>query len=139
MLHREARGGTRVSETAIFERYLESMLRICQVDADRARLLIRARGDQVMAALRDALQPGGRDSDRTIALIDLYLHTTLEMLYEAAQFEDRIGFAEAEMKAWAVVGALDRAADAVRAGDKDTMLAAMMAAESVLGINLSRP
>lgn len=126
-----------MSETAVFTRYLESMLRVSQVNPEGARLAIRAREDQVMAALRDALRSGTRDSERTVALIDFYMHVTLQMLYDAAQIGDRLEFAEAEMKAWAVAGALDRAANAVEARDRDTVVAAMLAAESVLGINLS--
>jgi hypothetical protein len=72
-----------------------------------------------------------------VALIEMYMYTTLEMLFKAAVGDDRIEFGEAEMKAWAVAGALDRAADAVQAGDRDTAIAAMMAAEAVLGIDLT--
>ncbi len=131
------RGIAAMSGAAVFTKYLESMLRVGQADPEKARLAIRAREDQVMAALRDALRAGSRDSQRTVALIDFYMHATLQMLYDAAQSTDRLEFAEAEMKAWTVAGALDRAADAVRDGDRDTMLAAITAAESVLGINLS--
>lgn len=129
--------GRGMSETAIFARYVAAMLRIGQADPDRARAAILARGDQVLAALRDALQPGARDSVRIVALIDMYLQTTLEMLYAASRSDDRLDFAEAEMKAWAVAGALDRAAQAAQSKDRDTVFAAMRAAESVLGINLS--
>ncbi len=129
--------GRGMSETAIFARYVAAMLRIGQADPDRARAAILARGDQVLAALRDALQPGARDSVRIVALIDMYLQTTLEMLYAASRSEDRLDFAEAEMKAWAVAGALDRAALAAQSKDRDTVFAAMRAAESVLGLNLA--
>ncbi len=130
-------GGRVVSETAIFARHVAAMLRVGQADPEKARVAIQARGDQVMAGLRDALRPGAKDSERMIALIEMYLYTTLEMLYRAGIGSDRLQFGEAEMKAWAVAGALDRAADAVQKGDRDTAVAAMMAAETVLGIDLA--
>ncbi len=126
-----------MSETAIFAKYVADMLRVGQADPEKARIAIQARGDQVMTGLRDALRPGAKDSERMIALIEMYMYTTLEMLYRAAISDDRIEFGEAEMKAWAVASALDRAADAVQEGDRDTAVAAMMAAETVLGIDLT--
>lgn len=132
---REAARG--MTDTAIFARYVTVMLRIGQADPESARVAIEARRDQVMSTLKDALRPGTTDSERMVALTELYLHATLEMLYLASRAEDRIVFAEAEMKAWAVARALDRAVDAALEGDRDTAVAAMMAAESVLGINLT--
>jgi len=126
-----------MSETAVFAKYVAAMLRMGQSDPDKARVAIQAQGDQVLAGLRHALRPSTRDSEKMVALIEMYLYTTLEMLVRATRSDDRIEFGEAEMKAWAVAGALDRAADAMLAEDRDTAVAAMVSAEAVLGIDLS--
>jgi len=90
----------------------------------------------VLAALRDSLLPSARDSQRIVALIDLYMQATFEMLFEAARSDDRIVFGEAEIKAWAVAGALDRGAEAALKGDRDALMASMRAAEAILGLDL---
>jgi len=128
-----------MGETAIFSECVAAMVRVGEVDPRRIRVAVQARSDQVAAALRDAMQPGTRYAKRLLALIDLYLQLTLEMLLDAARLGDRVDFAEAETKAWAVARALDRAAEALKAGDGDTVVAAMMAAESVLGIDITSP
>jgi len=93
-----------------------------------------ARGDQVLAALRDSLLPAAKDSQRIVALIDLYLQA--RMLFEAARSDDRIEFGEAEIKAWAVAGALDRGAEGALKGDRHALMASMRAAEAILGLDL---
>ncbi len=128
-----------MEETATFADCVATMLRLGEADPKRVSVAVRARGDQVAAALRDAMRPGTRYAQRLLALIDLYLQVTFEMLVDASRFGDRIDFAEAETKAWAVAGALDRAVEALRAGDGDTVLAAMMAAESLLGLDITSP
>jgi hypothetical protein len=94
-----------------------------------------ARGDQVLAALRDSMLPAAKDSERIVALIDLYVQATFEMLVEAARSDDRIEFGEAEIKAWAVAEALDRGAEGAQIGDRDAMRASMRAAEAILGLD----
>jgi hypothetical protein len=94
-----------------------------------------ARGDQVLAGLRDSMLPAAKDSARIVALIDLYVQATFEMLLEAARSNDRIEFGEAEVKAWAVAEALDRGAEGARNRDRDTMMASMRAAETILGLD----
>ncbi len=120
----------------VFAGSVSAMLRLAQTEPEKARLSLSARSDQVLAALRESLQPRANDSQRIVALIDLYMQATLEMLFEAARSEDRIVFGEAEFKAWAVAGALDRGAEAARRGDREAMLAAMRAAESIIGLDL---
>ncbi len=125
-----------MSDRAVFAESIYAMLRFAQADPERARVSLAARSDQVLAALRDSLQPGASDAQRIVALIDLYMQATFEMLFDAARTEDRIAFGEAEMKAWAVAGALDRGAEAAVNGDRETLFAAMRAAEAVLGLDL---
>jgi hypothetical protein len=81
------------------------------------------------------MQPAAKDSARIVALIDLYVQATFEMLLEAARSDDRIEFGEAEVKAWAVAEALDRGAEGARKRDRETMMASMRAAEAVLGLD----
>jgi hypothetical protein len=90
----------------------------------------------VLAALRDSLLPAAKDSQRIVALIDLYMQATFEMLFEAARSDDRIVFGEAEIKAWAVAGALDRGAEGALKGDRNALMASMRAAEAILGLDL---
>jgi predicted ArsR family transcriptional regulator len=123
------------SRDAVFVESVSAMLKLAQSDPERARVALVARGDQVLAALRDSMQPAAKDSARIVALIDLYVQATFEMLLEAARSNDRIEFGEAEVKAWAVAEALDRGAEGARKRDRETMMAAMRAAEAVLGLD----
>jgi len=123
------------SRDAVFVESVSAMLKLAQSDPERARVALVARGDQVLAALRDSMQPAAKDSVRIVALIDLYVQATFEMLLEAARSDDRIEFGEAEVKAWAVAEALDRGAEGARKRDRESMMAAMRAAEAVLGLD----
>jgi hypothetical protein len=123
------------SRDAVFVESVSDMLRLAQSEPERARVALVARGDQVLAALNDSTLPGAKDSQRVVALIDLYVQATFEMLFEAARSDDRIEFGEAELKAWAVAEALDRGAEAVREGDRDALTVSMRAAEAILGLD----
>ncbi len=123
------------SRDAVFVESVSAMLKLAQSDPERARVALVARGDQVLAALRNSMQPAAKDSVRIVALIDLYVQATFEMLLEAARSNDRIEFGEAEVKAWAVAEALDRGAEGARNRDRDAMMAAMRAAEAILGLD----
>jgi len=123
------------SRDALFVESVSSMLRLAQSDPEKARVQLVARGDQVLAALRDSMLPAARESQRIVALIDLYVQATCEMLVEAARSDDRIEFGEAEIKAWAVAEALDRGAEGAQIGDSQAMRASMRAAEAILGLD----
>ena len=123
------------SRDAVFVESVSAMLKLAQTDPERARVAMVARGDQVLAALRDSLLPAAKDSERIVALIDLYVQATFEMLVEAARSDDRIEFGEAEIKAWAVAEALDRGAEGAQIGDSQAMRASMRAAEAILGLD----
>ena len=98
------------SREAVFVESVSAMLNLAQSDPERARVALVARGDQVLAALRDSMLPAAKDSARIVALIDLYVQATFEMLLEAARSNDRIEFGEAEVKAWARRGGGGRGA-----------------------------
>ena len=123
------------SRDAVFVESVSAMLKLAQSDPERARVALVARGDQVLAALRDSMMPAAKDSARIVALIDLYVQATFEMLLEAARSDDRIEFGEAEVKAWAVAETLDRGAAEARKGDRDAVMASMRAAEAILGLD----
>ena len=123
------------SRDAVFVESVSAMLKLAQTDPERARVAMVARGDQVFAALRDSMTPAANDSERIVALIDLYVQATFEMLVEAARSDDRIEFGEAEIKAWAVAEALDRGAEGAQIGDRQAMRASMRAAEAILGLD----
>jgi hypothetical protein len=123
------------SRDAVFVESVSAMLKLAQTDPERARVAMVARGDQVLAALRDSMLPAAKDSERIVALIDLYVQATFEMLFEAARSDDRIEFAEAEIRAWAVAEALDRGAEGARNGDRDAVMASMRSAEAILGLD----
>ena len=120
------------SRDAVFVESVSAMLKLAQTDPERARVAMVARGDQVLAALRDSMLPAAKDSERIVALIDLYVQATFEML---ARSDYRIEFGEAEIKAWAVAEALDRGAEGAQIGDRDAMRASMRAAEAILGLD----
>jgi hypothetical protein len=123
------------SRDAVFVESVSAMLKLAQSDPERARVALVARGDQVLAALRDSMLPEAKDSARIVALIDLYVQATFEMLLEAARSNDRIEFGEAEVKAWAVAEALDRGAEGARTRDREIMIASMRAVEAILGLD----
>jgi len=123
------------SRNAVFVESVSAMLKLAQSDPEKARVALVARGDQVLAALRDSMLPAAKDSERIVALIDLYVQTTFAMLLEAARANDRIEFGEAEIKAWAVAEALDRGAEGARKRDRDTMIGSMRAVEAILGLD----
>jgi hypothetical protein len=108
---------------------------LAQSDPEKARVALVARGDQVLAALRDSMLPAAKESQRIVALIDLYVQATFEMLVEAARSDDRIEFGEAEIKAWAVAEALDRGAEGALKRDHDALTSSMRAAEAILGLD----
>ena len=123
------------SRDAVFVESVSAMLKLAQSDPEKARVALVARGDQVLAALRDSMLPEAKDSERIVALIDLYVQATFEMLLEAARSNDRIEFGEAEVKAWAVAEALDRGAEGARNRDRDAMMASMRSVEAILGLD----
>jgi hypothetical protein len=124
-----------ISPDSAFAESVSAMLRLAQGDPGTARVALVARGDPVLAALRDSVLPAARDSQRIVALIDLYVQATYEMLFEAARSDDRLEFGEAEIKAWAVADALDRGAEAARKGDREAVRASMRSAEAILGLD----
>jgi hypothetical protein len=128
-----------ISRDAVFVESVSAMLKLAQTDPERARVALVARGDQVLAALRDSMLPEAKDSARIVALIDLYVQATFAMLLEAARSDDRIVFGEAEIKAWAVAEALDRGAEGARNRDRETMLTSMRVAEAILGLDFMSP
>jgi predicted ArsR family transcriptional regulator len=123
------------SRDAVFVESVSAMLKLAQSDPERARVALVARGDQVLAALRDSMLPDAKDSERIVALIDLYVQATFAMLLEAARSNDRIEFGEAEIKAWAVAEALDRGAEGARNRDREAMTASMRTVEAILGLD----
>ena len=123
------------SRDSVFVQSVSAMLKLAQSDPERARVALVARGDQVLASLRDSMLPEAKDSARIVALVDLYVQATFEMLLEAARSDDRIEFGEAEVKAWAVAEALDRGAEGARKRDRDAMMASMRAVEAILGLD----
>ena len=127
------------SRDAVFVESVSAMLKLAQTDPERARVALVARGDQVLAALRDSMLPDAKDSARIVALIDLYVQATFAMLLEAARSNDRIVFGEAEIKAWAVAEALDRGAEGARQRDRETMMTSMRVAEAILGLDFMSP
>ena len=127
------------SRDAVFVESVSAMLKLAQSDPERARVALVARGDQVLAALRDSMLPEAKDSARIVALIDLYVQATFAMLLEAARSNDRIVFGEAEIKAWAVAEALDRGAEGARRRDRETMMTSMRVAEAILGLDFMSP
>src|SRR4029450_8500501 len=76
------RGGGMTSRDAVFVESVSAMLKLAQSDPERARMALVARGDQVLAALRDSMLPAAKDSERIVALIDLYVQATFAMLLE---------------------------------------------------------
>lgn len=127
------------SRDAVFVQSVSAMLKLAQSDPERARVALVARGDQVLASLRDSMLPEAKDSARIVALIDLYVQATFEMLLEAARSDDRIEFGEAEVKAWAMAEALDRGAEGARKRDLDAMTASMRVVEEILGLDFMSP
>jgi hypothetical protein len=123
------------TQDAVYVESVSSMVMLAQSDPEKARVGLVARGDQVLAALRESTLPAAKDPQRIAALIDLYVQATFEMLFEAASSDDRIEFGEAELKAWAVAEALDRGTEGAVNGDRDAMMASMREAEAILGLD----
>ena len=123
------------SPDSVFAESVSAMLRLAQGDAEAARVALVARGDQVLAALRDSVLPEARDTQRIVALVDLYVQATFEMLFDAARSDDRLEFGEAEIKAWGVADALTQGAEAARRGDRGAVRASMRSAEAILGLD----
>src|SRR5262245_34218836 len=123
------------SRDAAFVESVSAMVILAQPDPDKARVGLVARGDQVLAALRESTLPRAKDPQRIAALIDLYVQATFEMLFEAASADDRIEFGEAEVKAWAVAEALDRGTEGAVKGNRETLWASMRQAEAILGLD----
>jgi hypothetical protein len=120
---------------AVFVESVSAMVMLAQSDPEKARVGLEARGDQVLAALRESVLPAAKPPQRIAALINLYVQATFEMLFEAARSDDRIEFGEAEIKAWAVAEALDRGAEWARNGDRGAVMASMREAEAILGLD----
>ena len=74
------------SRDAVFVESVSAMLKLAQSDPEKARVALVARGDQVLAALRDSMLPEAKDSARIVALIDLYVQATFEMLVGGGTF-----------------------------------------------------
>jgi hypothetical protein len=123
------------TQDAVYVESVSSMVMLAQSDPEKARVGLVARGDQVLAALRESTLPAAKDPQRIAALIDLYVQATFEMLFEAASSDDRIEFGEAEVKAWAVAEALDRGTEGAVNGDRAAMMTSMREAEAILGLD----
>ena len=123
------------TQDAVYVESVSSMVMLAHSDPEKARVGLVARGDQVLAALRESTLPAAKDPQRIAALIDLYVQATFEMLFEAASSDDRIEFGEAEVKAWAVAEALDRGTEGAVNGDRAAMMTSMREAEAILGLD----
>ena len=124
-----------MTRDAVYVESVSAMVILAQSDPEKARVGLVARGDQVLAALRESTLPTAKDPQRIAALIDLYVQATFEMLFEAARSGDRIEFGEAEVKAWAVAEALDRGTEGAVNGDRAAVRASMREAEAILGLD----
>lgn len=122
-----------MAERILFADTVGEMARLAVGDPRATDALVRSHADQVLAHLSDALSDEADDDDRVAALIGVFMHAALQRLVTAGRGDDRIAFAEAEICASAVAAAMDRAAEASAHDDRDTVTAAMTAAEMVLG------
>jgi hypothetical protein len=125
-----------MSRPALYADRVEDLARLALGEPDVVATATRARADQVLARLGDALQAGHPAEERVQALSETYMHGALQLLVDAAA-DDRIAFGEAEITAGAVAAAMDRAAEASAAGDAETVAAAMTAAEALLDMDLA--
>ena len=123
------------SRDAPFVESVSTMLKLAQSDPEKARVALVARGDQVLAALRDSMLPAAKESQRIVAHIDLYVQATFEMLVEGASSNARIAVGEGEIKPKRVAEALDRGAEGALKRDHDALTASMRAAEAILGLD----
>ena len=124
-----------MTRDTVYVESVSAMVILAQSDPEKARVGLVARGDQVLAALRESTLPAAKDPQRIAALIDLYVQATFEMLFEAARSPDRLEFGEAEVKAWAVAEALDRGTEGAVNGDRAAVRASMREAEAILGLD----
>jgi len=115
---------------------VDDLVALALGEHDALETIIRARADQVLARLGDALQAGRTPDERIEALIETYMHGALQLLADGAA-GDRIAFAEAEVTAASVAAAMDRAVEAQRSGDPETVAAAMASAEAILELDLA--
>jgi hypothetical protein len=122
--------------STLYSNRLVDLVRLALGPPDAVGVAVRSRSDQVLARLGDALAAGRSPADRFEAIIDTYMLGALQILADAAT-GDRIVLAEAEMTATAVAAAMDRTVDAAAAGDAETAVAAMAAAESLLDLDIA--
>jgi hypothetical protein len=115
---------------------VDALVTLSLGEPEAVQAAIRARADQVLARLGDALRSGRTPEERIEALIETYMHGALQLLADAAT-DDRIVFAEAEVTAASVAAAMDRAVDAQHASDPQTVAAAMASAEAILDLDLA--
>jgi hypothetical protein len=125
-----------MSGSAVYADRIEDDVALALGDRDAVATALRARADQVLTRLGDALQSGRSPEERIGALTETYMHGALQVLADAAS-GDRITFAEAEITAASVAAAMDRAADASAAGDAATVAAAIASAEALLDLDLA--
>jgi hypothetical protein len=116
---------------------VDDLVALALGEHDALETIIRARADQVLARLGDALQAGRTPDERIEALIETYMHGALQLLADGAAAGDRIAFGEAEVTAASVAAAMDRAVEAQRSGDPETVAAAMASAEAILELDLA--
>lgn len=125
-----------MSGSSPFGNQVEDLVRLALGDPEGAATAVRARADQVLARLGDAIRTASPRRERIAAMTETFMHGALVRVADAAR-GDRIELAEAEMTASSVAAAMDRAAEADRDGDDDTVAAAMAAAESLLQMDLA--
>ena len=125
-----------MSGSTVYADRVDELVALALGDHGELDAAIRARADQVLARLGDALQAGRTPDERIEALVETYMHGALQLLADAAR-DDRIAFGEAEVTAASVAAAMDRAVDAQRAGDPETVAAAMASAEAILDLDLA--
>jgi hypothetical protein len=125
-----------MSGSAVYADRIEGLVTLALGEHEAVATAVRARADQVLTRLGDALRAGRSPEERIDALTETYMHGALQLLADAAS-GDRIAFAEAEVTAASVAAAMDRAADAAAAGDAQTVAAAMASAEALLDLDLA--
>jgi hypothetical protein len=124
-----------VTGSGVYSDRVDGLVELALGDRPAVEASVRARGDQVLARLGDTLRAGRTPAERIDALIETYMQGASEMLAQAAT-GDRFEFGEAEIAASAVASAMDRAAEAARREDHDTVVAAMASAEALLDLDL---
>ncbi len=121
--------------SGVYADRVEELVELALGDPPVVDALVRARADQVLTRLGDALRSGRTPAERIDALIETYMQGAFQLLANAAD-GDRFAFGEAEIVASAVGSAMDRAADAAAGEDHDTVVAAMASAEALLDLDL---